>query len=81
MISYDPLANMPAQRGCYESTEQRGERDAAREEAGVPLKNRRAVAVADQMNAQDPTLAAAVGKTQKTRTRTAVAVPDRTRGR
>ena len=64
----------------YDSTEQRGRRDAVREEAGVPLESRRVVAVADQMNGQDPTLAA-VGRAQKTQTRTAAQVQDRTRGR
>lgn len=65
----------------YDSTEQRGRRDAAREEAGVPIESRRVIAVADQMNGQDPTLAAAVGKSQKTHTRAAAPVPDRARGR
>lgn len=35
----------------YDSTEQRGKRDAAREEAGVPLEYR-LIATADQMNAK-----------------------------
>lgn len=65
----------------YDSTEQRGRRDAVREEAGVSLESRRVVAVADQMNGQDPTLAAAAGQAQKTQTRTGSLVRDRTRGR
>ena len=65
----------------YDSTEQRGGRDAVREEAGVSLESRRVVAVADQMNGQAPTLAAAAGQAQKTQTRTGSLVRDRTRGR
>jgi len=65
----------------YDSTERRGKRDAAREEAGVPLEYRRVVATADQMNGQDPALAAAVGKAQKTQARPVAPVQDRTRGR
>ena len=65
----------------YDSTEQRGKRDAVREEAGVSLESRRVVATADQMNGQDPSLAAAVGKAQKTQTRAAVPVQERVRGR
>jgi len=65
----------------YDSTEQRGKRDAVREEAGVPLESRRVVATADQMNGQDPTLAAAVGKAQKTQTRATGPVQEQVRGR
>lgn len=65
----------------YDSTEQRAKRDVVREEAGLPLENRRVVATADQMNGQDPTRAAAVGKAEKTQARAAVPVRDRTRGR
>lgn len=65
----------------YDSTEQRGKRDAVREEAGVPIESRRVIAVADQMNGQDPTRAAAVGKTQKTRASSTTPIQDRARGR
>lgn len=65
----------------YDSIEQRGKRDAVREEAGVPVENRRVIATADQMNGQYPTLAAAVGKAQKTQTRPTSPVQERVRGR
>jgi ribosomal protein L12E/L44/L45/RPP1/RPP2 len=66
---------------AYDSTEQRGKRDAIREEAGVPLENRRVVATADQMNGRDPKLASLAGTMRATKARAPMQVPEQQRGR
>lgn len=67
--------------GRYDSTEQRGQRDAVREEAGVPAEARRVVAIADEMNGTNPQRAAAVGTTTKARAKAPAKVPQQQRGR